>query len=81
MDLTLAEAAEQIYYTAECARCKRVRLVDLVEIAKQDPDMRLVTLRDKLRCVDCDDPCRIVATYWRSASTSLSMLAALGIYV
>jgi hypothetical protein len=75
-DLTLAEAVEQIVYGADCRDCKEVRRLDLAIMRDRlGADFRVGDLRPLLTCPICGGRRIIVATHWKSATTSERMTA------
>ena len=74
-DLSLAEAEQQLYYGAECAKCHEVRRVDLkAAMAKLGEDYPLGRLKAHIRCAKCGSKADIVVTLWKSAMTSTRLM-------
>ena len=52
--LTLAEAADLIYYGASCATCRETRRIDLAKLRDRlEPDVLVRDIRTRLRCTKC----------------------------
>jgi hypothetical protein len=70
-ELTLALAAELIYYGANCRACKETRSIDLAALAeKLGGDFLVRDVRPRLRCGKCGARSVIVTTLWKDASSS-----------
>lgn len=76
VELTLAEAVDQIDYGACCNRCRETHRIDLAQLlARFGPHFTVDEIRPRLICTKCDTREIIVVTLWKSASSTEQMTA------
>lgn len=76
VDLTLAEAVEQIEYGAGCGRCREVRRINLQLLRETLGDSFCVRdIRPHLVCRKCGNREIIVTTLWKSATSTERLMA------